>query len=413
MPTIKPINITPFVKKFQDYFPVAYYRDSKSYYSKKTSSNCYLIANNQIVQKNKKPIQNFLKTNNIKLLIPLKEKRDTVKNLLSYAEKRLPPASILIINDESTENVKKTILSFKKTLVIDKEEILKILDWRRLLPILNLKTIPKGKGTTVMTGYLFMSLFNQNLNPTNQWIFQTDADIKNPEKFKPLEYLTYGILSFPQALQIKIAQGGRNNEAHMAVRSSLIMLKEINKIIPSPTGKKLSQRAVDLFYKLTKYKWILGGTFALPYSIAMQRPFATGYLEETLTCAFVEDLAQQKQENTVQITNPHPCQDSPNDFKKENIIVQTTANFLLTLLLTIKPVNEWCLEDIAWINKNLLSTEKPIALIPPAKNQHAPFVEKIPQERIFPSIKMLFENKFILESAAKKLKEKYNFWRFG
>jgi len=391
-------------KQFQDYFFSLPKENSCSFNGKKSY---YLKCLDAEIGLKIKEIKNFLNNNKGILLIPLKEKKLTIRQLLIYLEKNFPNLSILIINDESGDEVKKAVLKFKNILLVDKEEILRIINWSKLLPVLNLKKYPKGKGTTIMAGCLFLSLFEQK---EDFWLFQTDADIENPDRFQPLEYLIYGVLSCPQALQIKIAQGGRNNEANMAVRSSLIMLEEIKKVVNLPEGKLLSQRAKDLFEKLIKYKWILGGTFALTGRVALERPFASGYLEEVLICAFVEDLAKKEKKATVQISNLNYCQDSPNDFKKENTIIQMTSNFFFTLLLARKSVCDWKIDDIAWINKNLLSKEKPIVLIPPKQDQQEVIVELVPQERIFPSIKMLFGNDLIFAERARDLKEKYIDW---
>jgi len=408
MAEIKLSTKTKQEKTFYDYFPDLRIFKKRNFFLEKTEKkkvqSFYLNCQIEDIEKKDKEIRNFLKDHKGVLLIPLKEKKTTVKYLLDYAEKIFPSLSIVVVNDESDEKVKKEIIKFKNVLLVDKEEILRIVNWSKLLPVLNLKKYPKGKGTTVMAGCLFLYLFKEK---EDFWLFQTDADIRNYKEFQPLEYLIYGILSYPMAIQIKIAQGGRNNEANMAVRSSLIMLEDLKKVISSCEGKALSQRAKDLFKKLTKYKWILGGTFALPNKVVFKRPFASGYLEEILICSFVEDLAQKENQITVQVANSNPCQDSPNDFKKENTIVQMTSNFFFTLLLAKKPVCDWKIDDIVWINKNLLSKEKPIVLIPPKEDEKEVIVEIVPQERIFPSIEMLFDNGLIFEEKAKELKEKY------
>jgi hypothetical protein len=385
MDILKTIGKFKPLKTFEEYFI-----QEKNFCLPTVKDFPYLFPKKEEIKK--ETIKEFLKKEKLVLLIPLKEQRDTIKFLLNYAQKRLPFSSILVVDDGSSEKVKKSILKFKKVILINKEEILKMINWEKLLPILNLKKIPQGKGTTVMAGCLFLYLLR---GKEDFWLFQTDADIENPENFKPLEYLSYGILNYPNALQIKIAQGGRNNEANMAVRSSLIILEDIDKVIFGQDAKILAWRARDLFEKLTKYKWILGGTFALPSKVVFERPFATGYLEEMLICTFVEDLAQKEKKPTVQVENPNFCRDSPNDFKKENITVQMTANFVMTLLLMKKPINEWTLEDISWINHNLLSREKPIALIPQKETHEKVIIENLDQEKIIPSIKMMIEGGLI------------------
>jgi hypothetical protein len=75
-----------------------------------------------------------------------------------------------------------------------------------------------------------------------------------------------------------------------------------------------------------------------------------------------------------------------------------------------KPVDEWELKDIIYINKNLLSQRKPIALIPPVNGEGPVWVGLIEQERIFPSIRMLFENKLIIKKEINKIFKKYGRW---
>jgi hypothetical protein len=393
-------------KKFNEYFDANIIKKDVERLRKNLESP-YIECYNKHIKEKLKLIKNYLNNASPILIIPLKEKRDTIKFLLKYIEKRYSKLKIMIINDESDKKIINEVKKFKQPIIINKNEILEIIDWKRLLPILNLNKIPKGKGTTIFAGYLFLYLFFKN--DKNAWIFHTDADIHNPEKFRPLEYLTYGILRYPTALQIKIAQGGRNNECNMAIRSSLIILKNINKVVQSQVGEILSRRAEDLFKKLSKYKWILGGTFALPIEIAFDKPFATGYLEEMLTCAFVEDLSQKTRRVTVQISNPNPCRDTPNDFIKESVIVQSTGNFIFTLLLAKKHVYEWDLNYIAWMNKNLLNDKMPMVFIPPKNIHKDVIILTVPQERILPSIKMLFENNLIIKRKLEKIIKKYNF----
>jgi hypothetical protein len=392
-------------KKFNEYFDSNIKLKISTDQFKKFFKSYYIECYDNDIKEKLKLIKNYLNNNSSILIIPFKEKRDTIKFLLKYIEKKYPKLLVIIINDESDKKIVSEVKKFKQPLIIEKNEILEAINWKKLIHILNLGRLPKGKGTTIFAGYLFIYLFFKN--EKNKWIFHTDADINNPEKFKPLEYLTYGILHYPEALQIKIAQGGRNNECNMAIRNSLVILKDINKIIQSSIGEIISIRAYDLFKKLSKYKWILGGTFALPIEIAFDKPFATGYLEEMLTCAFVEDLSQKTKKPTVQISNPNFCRDTPNDFLKENIIVQSTGNFVLTLLLASKKIYEWDLSYISWINKNLLNKEKDMVFIPP-KNVHKNVITiKVTQERILPSINMLFKNDLIITEKAEKLIKKY------
>jgi len=377
--------------------------------SKKFSQHYFQIDDREI-KKESSSICRFLKEGQADLVVPMKEKDGVIRNLLSYASKKMSADSILVINDRSDDKVLAMVRSFEKVLVINKEDVLKMINWQKLLPLLNLPQKPKGKGVAVMAGYLFRYLFGRQKFNQSRWIFQTDADIKNHKAFKALEYLTWGALYCPGSFHIKIAKPGRNNESHMAVRSALAVLGDLNKVIGSQRGQGIAQRASQLFENLAKYKWILGGTFGITNEIAYNRPFATGYLDETLICAFTEDVAVKKKKGfSVQISNPNPCSDGENSFKKENTIVQMTANFVITLALIGKPICDWTLEDIAWINKDLMSEPKGIALIPPKGNEGPVLAEVVANERILPSIKMLEENGLINDEAVESLMKKMGF----
>lgn len=358
-------------------------------------ANNYFKINNSHIQKQKTIINQFLKEKRINLVVPMKETQDTIKNLLCYATKKMPPESIIVINDNSSQKAVKAVKKFQGVNLINKEEILNLLDWKKLNSLIHLKQKSKGKGMSVMAGYLFLYIYNHFKNKNQGFIFQTDADIKNHTKFKPLEYLTYGILQNCQTVYVKIAKGGRNNESHIAVRSALAMLEDLNLVIEGEKANQISQRAKQLFENLAKYKWILGGTFALSEKLAFSRPFASGYLEETLICAFIEDWIKKNNGVSIQISNPNYCSDGDNSYFKENTIVQTTANFVITLTLMEKMIPDWTLEDIAWLNKNLMSKPKPIALIPPKKSKEPVFVQMIGSEKILPSIKILDNHNLI------------------
>ncbi len=134
---------------------------------------------------------------------------------------------------------------------------------------------------------------------------------------------------------------------------------------------------------------MVSGAFALRYDLAMNRPFATGYLEEVLTCAFVEDAGQEKERKTIQVANPTPCYEGNNDFHKEWIILQGVSNFLFLLAIIGKPVNKWSVKDIKKINKKIMSDKKEMGIIPPEGDERPVQIKTVPDERIIPSIKDL------------------------
>lgn len=377
-------------------------KEKREELAQKFSQNYFQIRDKEI-ENDISSIFQFLKEGRADIIVPMREKDGTIKNLLSYVSKRVPSDSILVVNDRSNGKALGAVEKFKKVMLINKDEVLETIDWERLLLLLNLSQKPEGKGMTVVAGYLFRYLLGKQKSRKSEWVFQTDADIKNHKRFRSLEYLTWGALNNPGSIHIKIAKPGRNNESHMAVRSSLAMLEDLDMVIDSQKGQEIGKRATQLFENLAKYKWILGGTLGITDDIANNRPFATGYLEETLICAFAEDVARTKGSFSVQVSNPNPCSDGDNNFKKENTIVQMAANFVITLVLARKPVCDWTLEDIAWINKNLMARPKGIALIPPKGDEDPVIAEVVANERIMPSIKMMEENGFINEEKSRSL----------
>jgi len=371
-------------------------------------SQYYFQINEKEIKDNISTISHFLQEGKVDLVVPMKEEEGAVENLFHYVMKRLPPYCLLIVNDESRGKALEVVKNFRNTFLINKEEILETLRWEKLLPLLGLSQIPKGKGMAVLAGYLFRHLLKKEGLKKSEWVFQTDADIKNHHRFQPLEYLTWGILKNPKVIHVKIAKSGRNNEAHMAVRSALVMLEDIEKVVSCREGKEIAQRAGQLFERLAKYKWILSGTFAISDNLAYTRPFSSGYLDETLTCAFVEDISSQKEGFSIQISNPNSCLDRENSFLKENMIIQRSANFLITLALAKKSVSDWTADDIGWINNNLMNPI-PIVLIPPKGNEEPVIVEVITNERILPSVKMLEENGLIDKVKAMSLLRRFRF----
>lgn len=322
----------------------------------------------------------------------MREKDRIINSLLDYAAGRMREGSIYVINDDSEKEAVKTVKNYPGVKLIDAKEALDTLNWKLLLPILNLDKRPKGKGTTVLAGYLFQQGLSQVSQGHSQWIFHSDADIENCAVFQPLEYLAWGAAHGPkEAIHIKIAKAGRNNECSMAARNTLLMLESLGRVVEDWESDKIAERAKILFENLAPYKWMLGGAFGLTWEAAMHRPLATGYLDETLICAFCEDFARAHNYQTVQVANPNPCLDAENDFQKENIIVQLASNFVLTLASAQKSVNEWGIGEIKRINRDLMSNPVKMAFIPKEGDEDPVRAEVVANERILPSVKMLNE----------------------
>ena len=343
-------------------------------------------------------ILKFLSEKRVALVIPMKEQGPVIRSLLETIAPQMPHCMICVVNDGSGDNAVGEVRRYGKIRFVDRNEVLNTLAWDRLMPILNLQERPKGKGITVLAGYLFHFFLAQYSGHTPQWIFQHDADIVEYVQNRGLEYLVWAVLYGKRsAHHIKMAQSGRGNESSMAMRSALLALSNASSALFLHGMEKIEKRAHSLFTSLAPLKWMLSGQFGLSWQLAMQRPFASGYLEETLTCAFVGDSGL----STVQVSNPNICLDAVNDYRKEGIILQLVNNFILTLAFVKKPVHRWTVSDIQSLNSGIMTRALDMALIPP---DHGPVLaDTVPSERILPSIKMLKEENLINEVAAMEL----------
>jgi hypothetical protein len=185
----------------------------------------------------------------------------------------------------------------------------------------------------------------------------------------------------------------------MAARSGLLALERLLKA-DLFGARAVAERAGDLFRRLAPYKWMLSGQFMLRWEAALNRPFASGYLEETLICAFMEDRASELGTRTAQVENPVRYEDAVSGYRKEATMFQAVNNFLLQLAFIRKPVHHWTLKDIAEINRRYMRhSGELLGLIGPGGGPVAAW--RVSEERIMPSVRMLAENGFIREDAAR------------
>ncbi|MEA2092606.1 MAG: hypothetical protein U9P61_01395 [Patescibacteria group bacterium] len=322
------------------------------------------------------------------LIIPMKEEEPVIAPLLDSVVKQFKNQNITVINDRSSRKALLPLDNYKKINTVDCENVLEVLNQEKLLEILNTNHMPHGKGVAVLAGYLTQYIINRYEKNNPEWIIQHDAEVSNYTEHKGVDYLGFGISEAGENVHhIKTAKSGRNNECIMMSRSSLLSLKHLSSA--NPYTKKIKKRAEQLFLRLVSLKWMVSGAFALRYELAMNRPFATGYLEEVLTCAFVEDVGCEKKRKTIQVSNPNPCYEGNNNFHKEWIILQGVSNFLFLLAIIGKPINKWSAKDIRKINKKIMSDKKEMGIIPPEGDERPIQIKTVPDERIIPSIKDL------------------------
>ncbi len=335
-------------------------------------------------------INDFLKQESYKVIIPMKERDSSIRFLLQALRGRIPPDNIIVVNDRSSKKAVQAALStYRGVIVIDKEEVLQVLDQNKLKEVMSTLTLPQGKGMAVLAGYLYVYINDKLQSTKNRFVFQHDAEIIDINNLTDFDYLIWTLLSARRKpFHIKIAKGGRNNEATMIARSLLLSLLHLPDF---PANHLIKMRAVDLFKKLTPLKWMLTGQFLLDGPLAMNRPFASGYLEETLLSVFVGDASPSG--STLQVASPFPCLDDKNDKYKEDRMMQLISNFIFTLAYFYKPINRWRMNDIQFLNKNFMSSKVRFGFIPPGEKRVE--IESSDNDLIVPSVAMMDENKII------------------
>lgn len=336
-------------------------------------------------------VREFLAGEEIVLIVPMREKGPVIRPLLSVVTKLMRPQQIFVVDGGSDEEARGEVVRHQAVLV-DASRVLDLLDWKRLLPILCLDKRPEGKGVAVLAGYLLQYLLAEYKGDRPSWICQHDSEIAEYRRYRGLEYLAWGAKIRTGTHYVKMAKTGRGNESCMTARSLLRSLAKLQ----NDAGVK--KRMDDLFMKLGPHKWMLTGEFMLEWSLAMTRPFATGFLEETLISSFAEDKGAMMERRTIHVDNSNPRLDAPNTVRKEAIMQFSISSFIMELAHERVPVGDWTIEDIERINHSRMSEPLGAAWIP-ADDRPTQF-EEIENDRIIPSITMLHEGGFINEDAA-------------
>jgi hypothetical protein len=350
----------------------------------------YLQPNQDDVAASSGQIQDFLGSGDVVVTIPMREQGPVVRPVLDTLCRLMPAEAILVINDSSSDLAAQEVMHHQGVQMCLRSEILDTIDWDKLLPVLNLAERPygMGKGLCVLAGYLFHYYQSVKSGRTPKWLCQHDAEIRMYQDYRAMEYLIYGLLERPEAVYAKIAKWGRTNERCMALRSALWVIAE------SPELPELIRgRARQMFYRLVAHKWMLTGEFILSWKLAMTRPFATGYLEETLTSMFVEDVASLNGNSAIHVANPNPRLDADNSERKEALMQQQIGDFVLMMAFGAGPVNHWTIQDITSLNAGCMSRPIRMGWIP---NDEGPVVaEDLPNDRILPSVTMLVDGGFV------------------
>lgn len=343
-------------------------------------------------------VRRFLRGDDVVMVVPMRERGPVIRPLLSVVTRIMSARRIFVIDDGSDEAAREEVCRHAARLIVT-DDILNLINWDRLLPLLALEERPRGKGVAVLAGYLLLYLLAEYAGAAPSWVCQHDSEIADYYRYRGLEYLAWGALHRKGAHYIKMAKTGRGNEACMVARSLLRKLARL------PQDPSVQKRMYDLFLRLGPHKWMLTGEFMLQWSLAMQRPFATGYLEETLISAFAEDVGAVIGRSTVQVANPNPRLDAPNTARKESLILHHVSSFLLELGYESIPTNRWTLEDIARLNHERMSMPEEAAWIP---DDEGPVrYEEVENNRILPSIAMLSEGGFINNEEASVFMERF------
>jgi hypothetical protein len=329
-------------------------------------------------------------------VIPMREHGRVIEPVLDVLVNQIDPRSIVVVNDSSDDEALNCVREFADVRLIYRDDVLNTLDWKQLFPLLNVKERPVGKGMAVLAGYLVHYALRLD-GEKHKWIFQNDSEIAEYKRYQCLPHLVAGLLNHPTARAAKTAKFGRTNERSMCMRSALGLLAELPNVQPL-----VRHRANEIFERVSSDKWIQTGEFALRWDVAMARPFATGYIEESLCSLFCADFfSKQGKGFTLKVANPNPRLDGANDERKEAIMQQQVSNFWMAMAFFGKSLADWDLEDIRVLNHGIMAKNITMSWIPP--NDGPCKAEVVRNDRILPSITQLVDGGFINTDALMQL----------
>ena len=372
-------------------------------------------------------IDRFLQGGNLRLVVPMREpegKADEVEGVLRKLVRQLPPGKVLVVDNGSDAKVVATTQDIPGVRLVSRNDVFeRLLERQRLLTLLNPpdgKLPDRGKGLTVLAGYL-CSYFLDEVEGKAKWLGQCDAEIagfdaKETDEgvvpgYQCLEHLVWGMLEAPQGRYYKMAMPCRGNERCIQKRLDLLLLSQKEFVPP-----RMRQRLREIALRTGPHLWMLTGEFILHRELAYQRPFATGYLEETLTAMFVEDIGAEghpgRNGYTVQVYNPNQRSDADNSSLKETVMQTQIGCFLQEMAEHMGLVNTWTLQDITTLNCGYMA--KPLMVFWPHSNAPShkwpPLDKQKPiytfeNDRIIPSVEMLIESGFVNVDAGRRFAE--------
>lgn len=340
------------------------------------------------------------------VVIPMRESKPVVHGVLSYLKTRVDMSKVLVVNCESNDIAIGAVTPFldEGVTLVHMEDMFDMIDWTKLLPIVGLDKRPlNGKGWTVLAGMLAMYL----LHPNATAVLQSDADLREVDRYDPLLNLGYPISKTRgtdiRYLAAKISRPGRGNETTMTARNVLADLAR-NPMLPT----NVREIATHLAAALREHKWMLTGEFGLFGKVAFNRPFATGYCEETLISIFLETCIRHTgnghtgQEAIAQVEARHNRIDDANDERKEFRMMDRISRFLIAYALFGKPITAWDITDYERFNA-IFGQYSDTARIPSPKDEEEQpgrmsgpvIIEDLPQDRIVPSVKFLVKQGFV------------------
>lgn len=361
------------------------------------------------------------------IIMPMRErsdhKRDIVRGVMEYLTSRVEPRRIIVVNDESADHVVNGLAKFWEmgAVMINLHEVLALINWDRLLPILALDEPPKhGKGMSLLGGMIAMYLTHRK-PPA---IIQHDADLKEADSYDGLTCLAYPLTQRTMVdeqrvryLYVKTARAGRGNETCMTARNI------IGDIATNPRTPVDVQKVAALLYRtLREHKWMCSGEFGLFGELAYNRPFATGYLEETLISIFVEECIMHHPagvpEAVAHVEAPNARLDDSNDDLKEFRMQDRIARFLIEYCWYGRPIVNWALDDFQAFNERFGSCTETARIPTVTDDERNPgalsgpvIVDRLRQDRIIPGVKMLFQHDLVDIRAAREYIEDHQHCR--
>ncbi|MDX9893537.1 MAG: hypothetical protein RB292_03965 [Patescibacteria group bacterium] len=346
-----------------------------------------IAAANRAIDESAGLIRSFLSDGRVVMVVPMRERGDVTRPLLGTITKLMPADSITVINHDSDDDAVNGVRRYPGVCIPYWADMLDTLDWGNLLPILNLDKRPSGfgKGLSVLAGYLHRYFLARSCGHTPDWLCQHDAEIQEYQRYRALEFLIWAMIQRPDAQYVKQAKFGRTNERCMLARSLLMLLSQSTAI----TDDLVRARCAQMFEQLLPDKWMLTGEFMLRWEYAMARPFASGYLEETLTAMFMTDICRQNGGAPVYVANPNPRLDAANDDGKEAKMQQEISAFIFRMALEAPSLDRWDIDTITELNRTSMAQANMFGWIPP--NDHPVRAEILPANRLFPSIDMMVD----------------------